>query len=72
VKTALVAKDQTVSFIYRMRQFGSDWKVIDILLDGSISQLSVYRSDFSATLKTGGAQALVKKINALADKALKS
>jgi phospholipid transport system substrate-binding protein len=72
VKTALVAKDQTVSFIYRMRQFGSDWKIIDILLDGSISQLSVYRSDFSATLKSGGAQALVKKINALADKALKS
>jgi phospholipid transport system substrate-binding protein len=37
VKTALVAKDQTVAFIYRMRQFGSDWRIIDILLDGSIS-----------------------------------
>ncbi len=72
VKTALVAKDQTVSFIYRMRQFGNDWKIIDILLDGSISQLSVYRSDFAATLKAGGAAALVKKIDALADKALKS
>ena len=72
VKTALVAKDQTVSFIYRMRQFGSDWRIIDILLDGSISQLSVYRSDFAATLKTGGASALIKKIDALADKALKS
>jgi phospholipid transport system substrate-binding protein len=55
-----------------MRQFGSEWRVIDILLDGSISQLSVYRSDFAATLKTGGAPALIKKINALADKALKS
>jgi phospholipid transport system substrate-binding protein len=72
VKTALVAKDQTVAFIYRMRQFGGEWKIIDILLDGSISQLSVYRSDFSATLKAGGAPALVKKIDALADKALKS
>ena len=72
VKTAMVAKDQTVAFIYRMRQFGSDWRIIDILLDGSISQLSVYRSDFSATLKNGGAQALIKKIDALADKALKS
>ncbi len=71
VKTELVVKDQTVAFIYRMRQFGSDWKIIDILLDGSISQLSVYRSDFSATLKSGGAAALVKKIDALADKALK-
>ena len=72
VKTALVAKDQTVAFIYRMRQFGSDWRIIDILLDGSISQLSVYRSDFAATLKAGGAAALVKKIDGLADKALKS
>ncbi|MGZ5987978.1 MAG: ABC transporter substrate-binding protein [Rhizomicrobium sp.] len=71
VKTSLVAKDQTVSFIYRMRQSGNDWKIIDILLEGSISQLSVYRSDFAATLKAGGPQALVKKINALADKALK-
>ncbi len=72
VKTALVAKDQTVAFIYRMRQFDSDWRIIDILLDGSISQLSVYRSDFAATLKAGGAAALVKKIDGLADKALKS
>jgi len=71
VKTALVAKDQTVLFTYRMRQFGGDWKIIDILLEGSISQLSVYRSDFSATLKNGDPQALVKKLDHLADKALK-
>jgi phospholipid transport system substrate-binding protein len=72
VKSALVAKDQTVAFIYRMRQFGNDWRIIDVLLDGSISQLSVYRSDFAATLKAGGAAALVKKIDSLADRALKS
>lgn len=71
VKSALVAKDQTVVFTYRMRQFGGQWKIIDILLDGSISQLSVYRSDFSATVKDGGAPALVKKLDHLADKALK-
>ena len=72
VKSALVAKDQTVAFIYRMRQLGNDWRIIDVLLDGSISQLSVYRSDFAATLKAGGAAALVKKIDGLADRALKS
>lgn len=71
VKTALVAKDQTVVFTYRMRQFGGQWKIIDILLEGSISQLSVYRSDFSATLTGGGPQALVKKLDRLAEKALK-
>jgi phospholipid transport system substrate-binding protein len=71
VSSKLVTSSQTVVFIYRLRQFGSSWKIIDILLDGSISQLNVYRSDFAATMKSGGAAALVKKINDLSDKALK-
>jgi phospholipid transport system substrate-binding protein len=71
VSSKLVTSSQTVVFIYRLRQFGSNWKIIDILLDGSISQLNVYRSDFAATMKSGGATALVKKINELSDKALK-
>jgi phospholipid transport system substrate-binding protein len=71
VSSKLVTKDQTVTFIYRLRQFGSSWKIIDVLLEGSISQLSVYRSDYSATVKAGGAQALIKKIDAVSDKALK-
>ncbi len=71
VTSNLVTSDQTVVFIYRLRQFGDSWRIIDILLEGSISQLSVYRSDFAATLKQGGAAALVAKINAQADKALK-
>ncbi|MEJ0028649.1 MAG: ABC transporter substrate-binding protein [Rhizomicrobium sp.] len=71
VSSKLVTKDQTVVFIYRVRQFGSSWKIIDVLLEGSISQLSVYRSDYAATIKAGGAAALVKKIDAIADKALK-
>jgi phospholipid transport system substrate-binding protein len=71
VSSKLVTKDQSVTFIYRMRQFGSQWKIIDVLLDGNISQLGVYRSDYAATIKAGGAQALVKKIDEVADKALK-
>jgi len=71
VSSKLVAKDQTVVFIYRVRQFGSSWKIIDVLLEGSISQLSVYRSDYAATIKAGGAAALVKKIDAITDKAMK-
>ena len=71
VSSKLVTRDQTVVFIYRLRQFGSNWKIIDILLDGSISQLSVYRSDYSATIKAGGAAALIKKIDEVANKALR-
>ncbi len=71
VSSKLVAKDQTISFIYRLRQFGPSWKIIDVLLEGSISQLSVYRSDYAATIKAGGAAALVKKIDAVAAKAMR-
>jgi phospholipid transport system substrate-binding protein len=71
VSSKLVTPKQSVVFIYRMRQFGTDWKIIDVLLEGSISQLSVYRSDYNATMAQGGAPALIKKIDALADKALK-
>ena len=71
VSSKLVSKDDTVVFIYRLRQFGSSWKIIDILLEGSISQISVYRSDYSATIASGGPAALIKKINEVADKALR-
>lgn len=71
VQTTLVPKsDKPIPFIYRMRQVGSDWKVIDIYLNGYVDQMTVRRSDFAATLTSGGAPALVKKLNELADTAL--
>jgi phospholipid transport system substrate-binding protein len=56
---------------YRMRQNGGAWKIIDVLYNGSISQLTTRRADFSATLAQGGATALIAHLNALADKELK-
>jgi len=56
---------------YRMRQSGGAWKIIDVFYNGSISQLTTRRADFSATLASGGPAALVAHLNALADKELK-
>ena len=73
VSTKLVTTDNTSTvFIYRMRA-GSDgnWKVIDILLDGYVSEMAQRRSDFSSTITTEGPTGLIKKINELADKQLK-
>ena len=65
----LSAKGTSTDLTYRMRQASSgQWKVIDVYFNGSISQLSQQRSDFSSTLQSGGASALVKKIDALSDK----
>ncbi len=70
VQSKLVAKDQTVAFGYRMRKSGNEWKILDIYLNGTISQLAMQRSDFAASLKKGGAPALTKLLNAKADKLL--
>ena len=71
VKTELNDGGSVTPLTYRMRQSGGAWKVIDVYYNGSISQLTTQRSDFSATLASGGAKALVQKLNAQADKLLK-
>lgn len=71
VATKLVTKDETIPFNYRMRQVGANWKVIDIFLNGYVSQIAKQRSDFGATIQSGGAPALVKKLDALSDKLMK-
>ncbi len=57
------------SIIACIRLDGS-WKIVDIYLNGNISQLAQKRSDFGATLQASGPQGLAKKINALADQTL--
>ncbi len=64
VDTKLVRpNDDAVDLNYRLRKNGDDWKIIDVYLSGTISQLANYRSEFAATLRSGGADALVDLIN---------
>ena len=57
VQTHLLSKGDPVALAYRLRQTPSGaWKVIDIYYNGSISELETRRSDFQATLATGGPQ----------------
>lgn len=74
VNTKLVRpKDPAVDLNYRLRQSGGNWRIIDVFLSGTISQLANYRSEFSTTLRTKGADGLValidQKIAALQPKA---
>lgn len=59
-----------IPFNYRLHQADGSWKIIDIYLNGNISQMAQKRSDFGATLQASGPQGLAKKINALADQTL--
>lgn len=71
VTTTLVAPGQKpIPLIYRMRDNSGSWKVIDVFLNGYVSELATKRSDFAATLQSGGAAALIAKINTLSDNLL--
>ena len=70
VKSNMKTSKETIAFNYRLHQLGSDWKITDVYLAGNISQMAQKRSDFASTLASGGAQGLVKQINALTDKML--
>lgn len=58
----------TVPFNYRMHLVGDKWKVIDVYLNGYVSQVALRRADFSSTVASSGASGLVKKIDELVDR----
>jgi len=64
VSTTLLPADngETVRIDYVMRQEAGTWKIIDVLLDGTISRVAVQRSDFRGMLAQGGAPALIASL----------
>ena len=71
VKTQIIKSDGgTVPLNYLMRKSGADWKIVDIYLDGTISELANRRAEFGAILKSGGPDALVVSLTKQGDKLL--
>lgn len=71
VKTVIVQSDgKTVPLNYLMRKSGSDWKIIDVYLNGTISELANRRAEFGAILSSGGPNALVSSLAKQSDKLL--
>jgi phospholipid transport system substrate-binding protein len=69
VESKLLGSDSSsVPFNYRMHLVGDKWKIVDIYLNGYVSQLALRRADFSSTITSSGASGLVKKINDMVDK----
>lgn len=63
VKSHLIGGSDKTDLTYRMRQVGGTWKVIDVYYNSTVSSMMGQRSEYASTLKTGGAPALVKKLN---------
>lgn len=71
VATRLVPKSgDPVVLNYLLRASGGDWKIVDVYLSGTISELATRRSEFAALLKSGGAEALDRSLRARGDKLL--
>jgi phospholipid transport system substrate-binding protein len=59
VRTQIVRPSKSpVEISYVMRQTTAGWKAVDVLSDGTISQVAAQRSDFRSLLASGGAAAL--------------
>ena len=67
---------EPVRIDYLLRQTDGAWRVVDVLLDGSISRVAVQRSDFRTLLGSGDGSALIaslqQKIGTLSGGALQS
>jgi phospholipid transport system substrate-binding protein len=58
---------ETVSMNYLMRQDQDAWRVGDIYLSGTISQLATLRSQFTSVLERDGADGLIASLNRKAE-----
>ncbi len=65
VRTQLVdPTDKNVELSYRLRQVPEGWKIIDVYMDGTVSELALRRSEFSSVAKREGFDALIETLNA--------
>jgi phospholipid transport system substrate-binding protein len=60
VKTKLIQSNgEPVQLDYLLRQELAEWRIIDVFLSGTISQLAARRSEFSGILREQGARGLI-------------
>ncbi len=64
VQTELVTqKGEPVKLNYLLRKGDHGWQVIDIFLEGTISQLATQRSEFQSVLSANGVDGLITKLD---------
>ncbi len=73
VKTEFVQpNDDDVRFDYRLRETSVGWRIIDVTLDGAVSEITLRRSEYASVIRREGfpelVDALEKKIEKLAAK----
>jgi len=71
VHTRLVQSNgEPIAINYLMRHSAPGWRVVDVYLTGTISELATRRSEFSAILDAGGATKLIDTLKQQTDQLL--
>jgi phospholipid transport system substrate-binding protein len=64
VRTQLLDPDgEATQLNYRVRQVDGGWKIIDIYLNGTVSELALRRSEYSSMIKREGFDSLIVALN---------
>jgi phospholipid transport system substrate-binding protein len=64
VRTKLhVPGDEDVALDYRLRETPEGWRVIDVFLNGTVSELALRRAEYSGVLKRDGFDALIVAVD---------
>ena len=59
----IVPGDEDVAFNYRLKERDGQWRIIDIYLRGTVSELALRRSDFASILKRDGFEELTVAVD---------
>lgn len=59
---------EPVTLNYLLRKSAGAWRIVDVYLTGTISELATRRAEFASILDSGGAQALVASLREQADR----
>lgn len=73
IKTKIVPKtSKPVELNYIVRRDQESWRIIDVYLGGTISEIATRRAEFSSILKSSGPEGLVSSLQQQGDKLLTS
>ena len=63
IQTNFIKSDgEKISFNYLVRESDDEWKILDIFLEGKISELALKKSEYSSVLKGEGFEKLILEI----------
>ena len=60
----IIPEEDAVQLDYRLRLADGGWKIIDVYLDGTVSELALRRSQYSALIRREGLEALITALDA--------